>query len=336
MAAKVESAGGEYAYIDDAGKYKLKMPFDESSRTDGTASLPVPMAQFNSGPDYGAHFPVHEKNDMLLAFVDGDVDRPYAIGTLPNPNNSSPVKAANKAQNIIRTKAGNQLIMDDTTGETQIQLNTPDQHTMLFDDKEDRIMLTSTSMHNMVLDDKNKKVEIKTKDGHFALMDDQNRKVTFQSKDGHSITVSDQDELITIIDQSGQNLFQIDIGSNKLTLSTAQGDIEVLAPAGTIDLKATTINLESTAETTIKAGTDLKSEAGVNVEAKAGVNMTHEAGVNYSQKGTNVASEATAAHDVKGAKVVSEGQASNDVKGSLVNVQATGINTITGSIVKIN
>ncbi|HEX7071975.1 MAG TPA: type VI secretion system tip protein TssI/VgrG [Rhodothermales bacterium] len=337
ISAKVESGGGsQYAYLDEQGRYRVRMPFDVGDAGEGSASLPIPHAQINSGQEYGVHFPLHERNDLLLAFLDGDINRPFAVGSLPNSTNTTPVTADNNAQNVVRTMAGNEMVMDDTQDKTQIWLKTALGHEFKMDDDLDRVTLTTTEKHQVSFDDAGRFIEIKTKDGHFTRLDDKDQKITVQSKDGHRISINDKDKLITLVDESGENLFQIDIGNKQLTIKSANGGIELLAPNGKIDVKAKSVNIESTAETTMKASSTVTIQASTDLKAKAAANMTLEAGTDFKQKGLNVTSEAAVGHTIKGMQVKSEGAATNDVQGAMVSVKATGINTIQGSLVKIN
>ena len=124
MTARMESANNdEYAFLDDQGRYKVKVPFDISENTDGTASRQVRMSQPYSGPDYGIHFPNHADTEMLWSCVDGDPDRILGLGTIPNPHNPTPSNSANKAQSVIRTASQHELHFDDTTGSENIFLH---------------------------------------------------------------------------------------------------------------------------------------------------------------------------------------------------------------------
>ena len=123
MTAKVETAGGEYAHIDDQGRYNVKMPFDLSGAGNATASLPIRLAQPYSGSNYGIHFPNKAGTEMVWACIDGDPDRPLGLSTVPNPSNASPAVAGNRAQNVIRTAGQNELTMDDTVGGENILLH---------------------------------------------------------------------------------------------------------------------------------------------------------------------------------------------------------------------
>jgi type VI secretion system secreted protein VgrG len=124
--AKIDATGdGQYAEIDDEGRYKVILPFDQSGNKDGKASRWIRMSQPYSGADYGMHFPLHKGTEVLLTFVDGDPDRPIIAGTVPNPETGSPVKGGNQTQSMIRTGGGNQIRIEDSAGAEQIHLSTP-------------------------------------------------------------------------------------------------------------------------------------------------------------------------------------------------------------------
>lgn len=123
ITARLETAGGDYAYIDDQGRYKVKLPFDISGKGNGAASRAVRMAQPYSGAGYGMHFPNRAGGEMVLACIDGDVDRPIGLSTVPNPSNASPVTAGNNAQCVIRSAANNEFTLDDSIGAENILLH---------------------------------------------------------------------------------------------------------------------------------------------------------------------------------------------------------------------
>ncbi|HET6567233.1 MAG TPA: type VI secretion system tip protein TssI/VgrG, partial [Rhodothermales bacterium] len=253
MTAKLETAGGDYAYVDDEGEYRAKMYFDLGDATDGTATLPIRMAQPYSGAGYGMHFPNHAGAEVVFACIDGDVNRPVALGTVPNPNNGSPVKADNKMQNLIRTMAGNEILLDDTKEKSQIQIKTTDGNGILLDDKDDCIVIATTDQYTIKLDDKEERIGMKTRDGHLFMMDDKEKQAGLQTKDEHFIGISDKDKWIKLQDKDGKNSIEIDIGNNKIIIKTDEGNIDLHAPKGTIDIKAKAIKMESTGDTTLKA-----------------------------------------------------------------------------------
>lgn len=132
MNAKIDAAGdGNTAELDDQGRYKVILPFDRVTRNGGKASCPVRLAEPYSGQDHGVHFPMHKGAEVLLTFIDGDVDRPVISAAVPNPNAKSPVTSTNPATSVIRDNYGNEIVMDATFGEEHIRLHSPNHNSTL-------------------------------------------------------------------------------------------------------------------------------------------------------------------------------------------------------------
>lgn len=114
MHAHIDADGtGEAAQIDEAGRYKVRLPFDSGSATGVLASRWIRMAQPASGTGHGAHQPLRKGAEVLLAHIDGDPDRPVIVGAVPNAHTNSPVTGANASQSIINTHSGIRIEMDD-------------------------------------------------------------------------------------------------------------------------------------------------------------------------------------------------------------------------------
>jgi len=95
-----------YAQIDPDGRYIVKLLYDTADSSGRLASRWVRMAQPHAGPDYGMHFPLKPGAEVLLAFIDGDPDRPIIVGAVPNPITRSPVDAASNTVNRIKSASG--------------------------------------------------------------------------------------------------------------------------------------------------------------------------------------------------------------------------------------
>ena len=132
VAARVDAAGsGQYAELDDMGRYKVIIPFDLSGRRDGKASAWVRMAQSYAGSGFGTHYPLHKGTEVLLTFVNGDPDRPVIVGAAPNPATQSPVTSGNQTQNVTKTKGGNEITLEDRDGGQHLLLKSPVSNTTL-------------------------------------------------------------------------------------------------------------------------------------------------------------------------------------------------------------
>ncbi|MEM9997863.1 MAG: type VI secretion system tip protein TssI/VgrG [Bacteroidota bacterium] len=350
LTARIESAGGDnYAYLDEDGRYRVKMPFDLESTTKGSSSKPVRLTQPHAGADYGMHFPNHDQVEMIWACVNGDVDRPIALGVVPNASTKSPSRSPNRMQNVLRTFSGNQMVMDDTVDKATVQVNTPDENTVLLDDAEDRIHIVTTKKHTATLDDKNARIRLKTTSGHLVTMQDKGDKkndkkghmlvqskaghvvrlqddgddkghILVQTTMGHVITINDKDEHITLQDEAKENHIVIDIKNNNITLETKKGSIDLKAPKGKVAIECT--------DFVVKAKNDASIDAKQNVTVKAGMK--------YSQAGLDIESKAQMKHEIAGLQVKSEAQLANDVAGVQVSVKGTAMTVIQGGLVKIN
>jgi len=322
VTATVESAGGDYAYIDDQGRYRARMHFDErGDRSDGTRTLPIRMTQPYSGSDYGMHFPNHADTELIVAFENGDIDRPIALGTAPNPSNASPSVSDNKMENILRTYGGNELLMDDTNEETRVKLNSSNKHKLLFDDKNEKIELLSTKNHKLLFDDKEKRIEIQSKKGRKVLLDDDNEVMSIVSETGHFIDVSDKNDVITVSDADEKHVLTLDYSNEKMSLVT-KGDIGFEAD-GAIEMKSESLSIETKEGAEMTVGGDLTQSVDGGVTIEAGKSGTIEAGqaldlsgVDVTVEGSNsFAAEGGAQAELKGAQLTVEGSAMGKVKG---------------------
>jgi type VI secretion system secreted protein VgrG len=331
--ARVETAGGKYAHVDEDGRYHAKMAYDRSDLTDGEASRPIRMSQPYSGAGYGMHFPNHAETELLVAHMNDDPDRPMALGTVPNPANASPVRATNKHEGVIRTQAGNEMVMDDTEGKQTIRLQTTARNRLILGDEYGFAGMMTTEGHEVQLQDKGKFIQIKTTGGHHLLFDDEKQGIKLWSTDGHMIEINDPAKTITIADASGSHTITIDATGGKVTVATT-GDMNLHAPSGTLDIKATTINITSTGDTTMNAvNTKVIASGGLKME---GNTVLSQATTTHETKGANVSSDGATTHKTKAPTVTSEGTTKNEVKGALVDVTATGVTNVKGSMVNIN
>ncbi len=228
-----------YAHLDDDGRYKATLNFDEDRERDpADQSLPLHVAQHYAGSNYGTHFPLHGGVEVLLACVNGDPNRPYIVGTVPNPNHASPVTGANKTQNIIRTFSENEMLMEDQEGATKISLTSAGRHNAVLDDGGRHIGLTTSGGHIMRMHDRDKEVHVRTTDGHLLVMhdaeeymqmqtknmhilrmDDANRRIGLVTTEGHHLTLHDEEQHIRLNSSAGHKL-RFDDGEQYIQLQT--------------------------------------------------------------------------------------------------------------------
>ncbi len=221
FSAKIETTGGDYAYVDEQGRYKLRLPFDLGDTQQGGASHPVRMCQPYAGQQHGFHFPLHAGTEVLITGVNGDVDRPVIIGAVPNPDTTSPVTSGNNSQNIIRTWGGNELLMDDMQNQEKIDLFTKDKKNILSLD-------ANSEGH---------KVQLRTEEGEAEIF--AAKTMNFESGDSYTLQTGN-DQIVTV-----ENRYQLLTKNKDITYQsaanidmTAQKNIRMSADEENIELSA--------------------------------------------------------------------------------------------------
>lgn len=108
------------------------------------ASAWARVASFAAGPRRGAFFFPAKNDEVLVAFEQGDVGRPYVIGTLWNGVDAPPVPAA-KAGTLRRlmTSSGAYLEFDDSDQGTSITITDKNRNTITLDTKKNSITISA-------------------------------------------------------------------------------------------------------------------------------------------------------------------------------------------------
>ncbi|MBM4359857.1 MAG: hypothetical protein FJ096_17275 [Deltaproteobacteria bacterium] len=102
-------------WLDENGSYRVRMNcemFTLSNRQ--ILARSVRMAQASAGSGYGIHFPLRPGTEVVIAFINGDLDRPLIVGAVPNEITPSPVTGAEARVNRIKTHDGVVIEMEDS------------------------------------------------------------------------------------------------------------------------------------------------------------------------------------------------------------------------------
>lgn len=97
---------GGVADLDSEGRYTVQLHFDTADRQGQKASHRVRMAQPYAGANYGMHFPLRPGTEVLVAFANGDPDRPVIVGAMFNATAPSPVAAATATKHQLKSSSG--------------------------------------------------------------------------------------------------------------------------------------------------------------------------------------------------------------------------------------
>jgi len=143
--AIVTGPAGEEIHCDEFGRVKVRFLWDRAGSSDDTSSCWVRVSQGFAGNWGGVWMLPRIGDEVLVAFVSGDPDRPIIIGSVFN-SEQKPIYAlpANKTQSGIKTRSSkgggasnfNELRFEDKKGSEEIHLQAEKNLTLLV--KNDR------------------------------------------------------------------------------------------------------------------------------------------------------------------------------------------------------
>lgn len=118
------SSDGPSPEISSTGRYKVVFPQDMSGRGRGRASCWLRRMHPQVGLGYGTTLPLQPGVEVLVAFVDGDPDRPFIAGAVGNAESGYPDSDESAQNTALRTAGGNSLLFNDGEAKQGLLLNT--------------------------------------------------------------------------------------------------------------------------------------------------------------------------------------------------------------------
>lgn len=99
------------------GEVRLTLPwFDPTMKTEWCR-----VCNLYAGNGYGSFWHPEKNDEVLIAFLQGDMRRPIVLGGLYNGQDQPPTaRTSSKDEKVLRTKAGHQITLDDSQGKEKI------------------------------------------------------------------------------------------------------------------------------------------------------------------------------------------------------------------------
>lgn len=199
----------------NTGRVKVKYPWFVDSTNEfmsDWARIAVP----GGGNERGIYFLPEINDEVLVAFENGDINRPYILGGLWNGKDKSPeatdkvVKDSKVNLRLIKTRSGHKIELDDTSGS-------------------EKITITDKSAENsIVLDTKNNAITIKSK---ADLTLEAGGNLILKSKKAFKVDSSDKVEISAMgamkMD-SKDSINLSDVASNKVALGKSGVEVQGL------------------------------------------------------------------------------------------------------------
>ena len=345
---------GEEIYTDEYGRVKVQFHWDRLGKQDEKSSCWVRVSQLWAGQGWGAMFIPRIGQEVIVEFMEGDPDQPIITGRVYNGDNMPPYELpGEKTKSTVKSNtstgggSANELLMEDSSGKTQVVLSnayghkitedeesqsltieTRDKNLIRLDDKNKNITIQTTKAHTIVLDDENKKIITKTTDGYIIEMDDENQKMSAQTKDGHVFLLDDQNKKIEITSKDGHTAI-LDDQNEKIGITSKKGH------AITVDDSGDSITLEDSGGAH-KFKIDIGGSKLIISTDSGAIDILAPSG-KIALKATEI--EIDAQMDLKlkgGMNVTSEAGVQHTTKGAMVTEEASAVHTIKGNPVMIN
>ncbi|MCP2163331.1 phage baseplate assembly protein V [Goodfellowiella coeruleoviolacea] len=127
---------------DDEGRVKVRFPwFDGSTVTDWCR-----ISQLYAGNGYGSVFVPEQGDEVLVAFVHGDMRFPIVLGGLYNGvDKPATARTGGRDQKLIRTRHGHEVLLDDTDSQAAVRIRSAAGHVVELDDAGSAIRITAAA-----------------------------------------------------------------------------------------------------------------------------------------------------------------------------------------------
>ena len=339
--ALVVGPAGEEIWTDKFGRVLVHFDWDRRGERNEKSSCWVRVMQMWAGAKWGAQYIPRVGQEVIVAFLDGDPDRPVIRGHLYNRDNMPPYDLpAHQTQSGIKSRSSkggaarnfNELRFEDKKGHEELHLqaekdmSTRVKHDQTLDVGTDRIIFVGNDEANLVKNDRQLTVDAndsvviggthdKTVTGTVTQVygGDHSRKVDGnqeffeeKNKDEH---VKQAHKLTT------DKKFQLNQGATSMTF---KGTNVTMDSAGTITITAggATVCLDKTGKATFDSPTGIKFVCGASTLAVL------PGGVAFASPSVTAAAGA--------GSVVAMGKEAVAMKSKTVTVEADGVCTIKG------
>jgi type VI secretion system secreted protein VgrG len=309
--AVVVGPPGEEIFTDKYGRVKVQLPWDRQGKKDAGSSCWVRVATLWAGKQWGViHIP-RIGQEVIVAFEEGDMDKPIIVGSVYNAEQMPPYKLPDhKTQSGLKTRSTlkggtanfNELRFEDKKGSEEVYFHAEKDFNRVVENN-DTLKVGSSQA-----DDGSQTIEVwkdrteTVKTGNEKVtIEKGDRTVTVkQGNDRHEVSQGKRDVIVQSDDthqiKQGNRSVKIDMGNDSLQIS--MGD------------RTTKIDLGKSA-----------TEAMQSIELKVG-----QSSIKIDQTGVTI----------KGMLISVEGQIQTQIKGLMTQVNGDAMLQVKGGITMIN
>ncbi len=191
------------------------------------------LVQPSSGKQWGYYFLPEIGDQVLLAFENGHIEKPYILGGVPLDNNKFLTGSVDKDNRIKRivTKHGSMITFEDSAaddegGQDKLTIQTAGkEHTIEMDNASDKIVIKDKNGNNSI--------EVSTQEGQGSITIKAESKLTIKVGDTITLTMTGESGSVKL----SANEFKVEASQ----MATVQTDGMLKLEGGTFTEKASSV-----------------------------------------------------------------------------------------------
>ena len=272
--AKVVGPSGQEIYTDQYGRVKVQFFWDRVNPPDETASCWIRVSQIWAGAGWGSNVILRIGQEVIVAFLEGNPDRPIITGCVYNANNTVPyplpdnaTRSTVKSNSSLGGGGSNELRFEDKKGSEEVMFHAQYDY-------------NKTVLHN--------ETATITQD-HTTTVQQGNRAITV-SQGNNSLTVSQGNNSATI--STGNDSLTVSSGNHSITVSAGSSSVTA-AQSITLQVGGNSIKIDTSGVTITATQVSVQAQAslsaqGASVSVNAQADMSLQAGGPLSVQGAIV------------------------------------------------
>lgn len=240
---------GEVA-TDKFGRIRVRFHWDSVDNEGHHQSCWARVTQMSAGAGWGSMFIPRVGQEVLVAFLQGNPDRPIVTGCVYNGDNLPPYALPeHQTRSVIRSQLregmANELMLEDKPEHSQLLLANTYGHKIILDESSKAISMETLQQRKLVLSDSAGQIQLSSNSGHTLLLQDalddaqksaagqgdannQGNAIALSSSAGRRCRIDDQTEELGLFSLAGHQVLLQD-KDEMLLLKSGSGHALTLA-----------------------------------------------------------------------------------------------------------
>ncbi|EYF02876.1 type VI secretion system Vgr family protein [Chondromyces apiculatus] len=280
--AVVVGKGGEEMWVDEHGRIKVQFHWDRYGQKDENSSCWIRVAQGWAGQGWGIWFLPRIGQEVVVAFLGGDPDRPLVTGAVYNATQTLPyglpgeqTKSTILSRSSKEGSAGNELRFEDKKDSEELYMHA--QKDMSVEVENDWTIAVKHDQSITIDNDQTLAVgndrTVTVAQNQTTTVEEGDYSLTV-SKGNRTVDVSKGNEAHSVKGTRDVSVEGAETHANKANFTHDVKGNYVLKVKGNLVIEAKSVTIKSEKAMTLKSGDALKGEAAKDITLKGGGKVT--------------------------------------------------------------